>query len=113
MIQRFKKDYGGEELLTLMNFENVSIFAFHGGDARIADFTVTDTFFLITLFSRDKYFEHESLMSIEPEALNGGHRPFLTYAERSNPGNGCSGLMNRSFKCIFYSCKSFSSVFCQ
>jgi len=70
VIQRFKKDYG-EELLTLMNFENVSIFAFHG-DARIADFTVTDTFFLITLFSRDKYFEHESLISIEPEALKWG-----------------------------------------
>jgi predicted transcriptional regulator len=70
VIQRFKKDYR-DELSTLMNFENVSVFSFPG-DARIADFTVTDKFFLLTLFSREKFFEHESLLSIEPEALKWG-----------------------------------------
>lgn len=70
VIQRFRKDYR-EELRTLLNFENVRVFAFPR-DAKIADFTVTDKFFLFTLFSREKIFEHESLLSSEPEALKWG-----------------------------------------
>ncbi|WP_410509246.1 winged helix-turn-helix domain-containing protein [Methanosarcina hadiensis] len=70
VIQRFEKDYR-EELNTFLGFENVRVFAF-SRDAKIADFTVTDKFFLLTLFSREKIFEHESLLSSEPEALKWG-----------------------------------------
>jgi predicted transcriptional regulator len=75
VIQRFKKDYR-EELCAFLNFENVRVFAFPR-DARIADFTVTDKFFLFTLFSSEKIFEHESLFSSEPEALKWGTDLFL------------------------------------
>ncbi|HII80176.1 MAG TPA: winged helix-turn-helix domain-containing protein [Methanosarcina sp.] len=70
VMQRFKKDYK-EELCTFLNLENVRVFTFPR-DAKIADFTVTDRFFLLTLFSREKFFEHESLLSSEPEALKWG-----------------------------------------
>ncbi len=50
--------------------------SFHA-DAKIADFTVTDRFFLLTLFSREKVFEHESLLSSETEALKWGTDLFL------------------------------------
>lgn len=70
VIQRFKKDYR-EELYTFLNFENVRVYVYPR-DANIADFTVTDKFFLLTLFSREKLFEHESLISSEPEALKWG-----------------------------------------
>lgn len=70
VIQRFKKDYK-EELDAFLGFENVKVFIFPR-DAKIADFTVTDNFFLLTLFSREKLFEHESLLSSESEALKWG-----------------------------------------
>jgi predicted transcriptional regulator len=74
VMQRFKEDYE-EELCALMNFENVKVFVFLQ-DARIADFTVTDKYFLLTLFSKEKIFEHESLFSSEPEALIWGNALF-------------------------------------
>lgn len=70
VIQRFREDYK-EELHNFLNFENVRVFVFPR-DAKIADFTVTDKFFLLTLFSREKIFEHESLLSSETEALKWG-----------------------------------------
>jgi predicted transcriptional regulator len=70
VLQRFKKDYR-EELCTFLNFENVGVFIFPQAP-KIADFTVTDKFFLLTLFPREKFFEHESLLSSEPEALKWG-----------------------------------------
>jgi predicted transcriptional regulator len=75
VIQRFEKDYR-EELYNFLNFENVRVFVFPR-DAKIADFTVTDKFFLLTLFSREKVFEHESLLSSETEALKWGTDLFL------------------------------------
>lgn len=74
VFQRFKKDYR-EELCAFMSFNNVKLFIFPQ-KAKIADFTVTDRFFLLTLFSRDKLFEHESLLSSEPEALKWGNDLF-------------------------------------
>ena len=70
VFQRFKNDYR-EELCTFLNFENVRVFIFPQ-DPKIADFTVTDRFFLLTLFPMEKSFEHESLLSSEPEALKWG-----------------------------------------
>ena len=70
VLQRFKKDYR-EELCTFLNFENVRMFIFPH-DPKIADLTVTDRLFLLTLFPREKLFEHESLLSSEPEALKWG-----------------------------------------
>jgi len=70
VLQRFKKDYR-EELCTFLNFENVRVFIFPH-DPKIADLTVTNRFFLVTLFPREKFFEHESLLSFEPEALKWG-----------------------------------------
>ncbi|AKB74600.1 Transcriptional regulator, ArsR family [Methanosarcina lacustris Z-7289] len=70
VFQRFKKDFR-EELCTLLNFKNVRVFSFPS-DPKIADFIVTDRFFLLTLLSMEKLFEHESLLSSEPEALKWG-----------------------------------------
>ena len=74
VLQRFKKDYI-EELRAFLSFENVRVFIFPR-DVKIADFTVTDKFFLLTLFPREKVFEHESLLSEEPEALKWGNDLF-------------------------------------
>lgn len=70
VFQRFKMDYR-EELCSFLSFKNVNLFVFPQ-DPKIADFTVTDRFFLLTLFPREKFFEHESLLSSEPEALKWG-----------------------------------------
>lgn len=70
VFQRFKTDYE-EELSTFLSFQNVRLFIFPQ-DPKIADFTVTDRFFLLTLFPKEKFFEHESLLSSEPEALKWG-----------------------------------------
>ncbi|AKB19617.1 MULTISPECIES: winged helix-turn-helix domain-containing protein [unclassified Methanosarcina] len=70
VFQRFKKDYR-EELCTFLNFENARVFIF-SQNPKIADFTVTDKFFLLTLFPKKKFFEHESLLSSAPEALKWG-----------------------------------------
>lgn len=74
VFQRLKKDYR-EELCAFLSFNNVKLFIFPQ-NAKIADFTVTDRFFLLTLFSREKFFEHESLLSSEPEALSWGNDLF-------------------------------------
>jgi len=70
VIRRIEKDFR-EEMRTLLNYENVKVFLFPQ-DAKIAGFTVTDRFFLLTLFPEEKLFEHESLLCSEPEALKWG-----------------------------------------
>ncbi|AKB27948.1 Transcriptional regulator, ArsR family [Methanosarcina siciliae T4/M] len=70
VLQRFKKDFR-EEMHAFLNYENVKVFLFPQ-DAKIADFTVTDRFFLLTLFPKERIFEHESLLCSEPEALKWG-----------------------------------------
>lgn len=74
VLQRFKKDFR-EEMCAFLNYENVRVYLFPV-DAKIADFTVTDRFFLLTLFPKKKIFEHESLMCSEPEALKWGTNLF-------------------------------------
>jgi predicted transcriptional regulator len=83
VLQRFKKDYR-EELCAFLSFENVRVFIFPQ-DAKIADFTVTDKFFSLTLFSREKLFEHESLLSLEPEALKWGKDLFSYMLKEAVP----------------------------
>lgn len=85
VVQRFKKDYR-EQLYTLLNFENVRVFVF-SRDAKIADFTVTDKFFSLTIFSREKLFEHESLLSSESESLKWGTDLFSYMLKEATPVN--------------------------
>lgn len=70
LLQRLKKDYR-ESLQNLMGFENVRIFCLPE-EPKLAGFTVTDRLLLLTVFPEAKYFEHESLLSTEPEALKWG-----------------------------------------
>jgi len=70
VIRRIEKDFR-EEMCAFLNYENVKVFIFPQ-DTKIADFTVTDRFFLLTLFPKEKIFEYESLLSTEPEALKWG-----------------------------------------
>ncbi|AYK14214.1 MAG: helix-turn-helix transcriptional regulator [Methanosarcina flavescens] len=70
VLKRFKTDYL-EDLRTLINFEHVNLSLFTK-DPKLAGFTVTDRFFLLTVLPKIKFFEHESLLSFRPEALRWG-----------------------------------------
>ncbi|WP_440947637.1 helix-turn-helix transcriptional regulator [Methanosarcina sp. T3] len=70
VLRRFEKDFR-KEMRIFLSFENIKVFIFPQ-DPKIADFTVTDRFFLLTLFPKEKIFEHESLLCSEPEALKWG-----------------------------------------
>jgi predicted transcriptional regulator len=70
VLKRFKADYI-EDLQTLIGFEHVNLSLFPK-DSKLAGFTVTDKFFLLTAFPQIKSFEHESLFSSEPQALKWG-----------------------------------------
>lgn len=70
VLQRFKTDYR-EVLETLIEAETVKIFVFTG-EPKLAGLTVTDRFFLFTVFPETKLFEHESLISSDPYALKWG-----------------------------------------
>lgn len=70
VLKRFKADYS-EDLRTLIGFEHVNLSLFPKG-SKLADFTVTDRFFMLTVFPQIKSFEHESLFSSEPQALKWG-----------------------------------------
>ena len=70
VLQRFKTDYR-EDLQTLIEFEHVNLSLFPK-DPKLAGFTVTDRFFLLTILPEIKFFEHESLFSFDPEALKWG-----------------------------------------
>jgi predicted transcriptional regulator len=75
VLNRFKADYS-ENLQTLIesDYVNLSIFP---KNSKLAGFTVTDRFFLLTVFPQIKSFEHESLFSSEPQALKWGTDLFL------------------------------------
>lgn len=79
VLQRLKTDYK-EAMKTLIEFEHVNFFLFPK-EPKLAGFTVTDRFFLFTFFPEEKFFEHESLQSSEPEALKWGTDLFI-YLQR-------------------------------
>jgi predicted transcriptional regulator len=70
VLQRFKTDYR-DDLQTLIEFEHVNLSLFPK-DPKLAGFTVTDRFFLLTILPEIKFFETESLFSFDPEALKWG-----------------------------------------
>ena len=70
VLKRFEADYS-EDLQTLIGFEHVNLFLFPK-DPKLAGFTVTDRFFLLTLLPKIKFFENESLFSSDPQALKWG-----------------------------------------
>ncbi len=70
VLQRCKTDYR-KDLQTLIEFEHVNLSLFPK-DPKLAGFTVTDRFFLLTILPKIKFFEHESLFCSDPEALKWG-----------------------------------------
>lgn len=70
VLKRFKADYS-ESFQTLVQFEHVTLSLFPK-NPKLAGFTVTDRFFLLTILPQVKFFEHESLFSSEPQALKWG-----------------------------------------
>ena len=84
VLQRFKTDYR-EDLQTLIEFEHVNLSLFPK-DPKLAGFTVTDRFFLLTILPEIKFFEHESLFSFDPEALKWGTDLFFAPAKGSSSG---------------------------
>ena len=75
VFQRYSKDYL-EDFRNLLAFENMKFFLY-SGELRIANLTVTDKFFLISLFPKNqKHFDRESLISYEPSALIFGNELF-------------------------------------
>jgi predicted transcriptional regulator len=75
VLKRFKADFS-EDLQTLIEFEHVNLSLFPK-DQKLAGFTVTDRFFLLTVLPQIKFFENESLFSSEPKALKWGTDLFL------------------------------------
>jgi predicted transcriptional regulator len=70
VLKRFKTDYL-DDLRALTEFEYVNLSLFPR-DPKLAGFTVTDRFFLLTILPQIKFFEHESLFSYRPETLKWG-----------------------------------------
>ncbi|AKB51932.1 Transcriptional regulator, ArsR family [Methanosarcina barkeri str. Wiesmoor] len=70
VLKRFKADYS-ESFQTLVQFEHVNLSLFPN-NSKLAGFTVTDRFFLLTILPRVKFFENESLFSFDPQALKWG-----------------------------------------
>jgi predicted transcriptional regulator len=60
----------------MLALENIKFFLYPG-EIRIANLTVTDKFFLISLFSKNqKYYDRENLISYESSALKFGTELF-------------------------------------
>lgn len=74
VLKRFKADHI-EDLRALIEFEHVSL-SLLPKSPKLADFTVTDRFFLLTILPQMKFFEHESLLSSELQALKWGNDLF-------------------------------------
>lgn len=70
VLKRFKADYS-EDFRTFIEFEHVNLSLFPK-NPKLAGFTVTDRFFLLTILPQIKFFERESLFSSEPQALKWG-----------------------------------------
>lgn len=81
VIKRFKADYS-EEFQTLVQFECVNL-SLLPKNPKLAGFTVTDRFFLLTILPQAKFFDHESLVSSDPQALKWGADLFLYMQKES------------------------------
>ena len=81
VLKRFKADYS-EDLRTLIEFEHVNLSLFPK-DPKLAGFTVTDRFFLLTLLPKIKFFENESLFSCDPQALKWGSDLFSYFQKEA------------------------------
>ncbi len=75
VFQLYSKDYL-EDLKNMLALKNVKFFVY-SGELRIANLTVTDRFFMISLFPKDqKHFDRESLINYEPSAIKFGNEVF-------------------------------------
>ncbi|AKB77731.1 Transcriptional regulator, ArsR family [Methanosarcina horonobensis HB-1 = JCM 15518] len=75
VFERYYKDYM-EDFQSMMALENVKFFRY-SGELKIASLTVTDKFFMISLFPKNqRHFDRESLICYEPSALKLGTELF-------------------------------------
>lgn len=75
VYERYCKDYT-DDFLTMLALKNVRFFRY-SGELKIASLTVTDKFFMISLFPKNqKHFDRESLICYEPSALKLGSELF-------------------------------------
>ena len=75
VFQHYSKDHL-EDFRNMLAFENVKFFLY-SGELRIANLTVTDRSFMISLFPKNqKHFDRESLISYDPSALKFGNELF-------------------------------------
>ncbi len=75
VFQHYSNDYL-EDFRNMLAFENVKFFLY-SGELRIANLTVTDRFFMFSLFPKNqKHFDRESLISYEPSTLKFGNELF-------------------------------------
>jgi predicted transcriptional regulator len=75
VLQRYYADYM-ENFRSMMVLENVRFFRY-SGELKIASLTVTDRFFLMSLFPKNqRHFDRESLICYEPSALRLGAELF-------------------------------------
>jgi predicted transcriptional regulator len=75
VYERYCKDYT-EDFLKMLALKNVRFFRY-SGELRIASLTVTDKFFMISLFPKNqRHFDRESLICYEPSALKLGSELF-------------------------------------
>lgn len=75
VFERYYTDYTAD-FRSMMALENVKFFRY-SGELKIANLTVTDSFFLISFFPKDqKHFDREGLICYEPSALKLGTELF-------------------------------------
>ncbi|WP_440956148.1 helix-turn-helix transcriptional regulator [Methanosarcina sp. Mfa9] len=74
VLQRCIDDYR-EDLLHFLSRENVTLFLY-SGELRIASLTVTDDSMNLSLFSRKRHFDGESLVSYDSSSLKWGMELF-------------------------------------
>lgn len=75
VYERYYKDYS-EDFRNMLSLKNVKFFRY-ASDLKIASLTITDKFFMISLFPKNqKHFDRESLICYEPSALRLGTELF-------------------------------------
>ncbi len=75
VFQRYSQDYV-EDFRSMLNLKNINFFLY-SGELMISNLTVTDTFFMLSLFPKNqKHFDLESLISYESSALQFGKELF-------------------------------------
>ncbi|WP_410509249.1 winged helix-turn-helix domain-containing protein [Methanosarcina hadiensis] len=75
VYERYRTDYT-EDFRSMLALKNVKFFRYPG-ELKIAGLTITDKFFMISLFPKNqRHFDRESLMCYEPSALELGTELF-------------------------------------